>query len=417
MNKTVYIRKKRKFRDISSIIIMLISSISIIYIIICGFKNSSLVSNDLTSKLFISCSLVLFLMNVSIYLCLFFLSIRFIKFLFFIVTLINIGLSIFLKNYWIICMVCTYSIFVCLLYYFSIRKNNIKYNLIVLRGSSEIFGLYRIFTYLLELFFGSLFYLLIFSFAILITQNYIRNIFLLFCISIYTSWYFFGSISFFRLLFSNIIYLEIFFETLKIKSVFFLTIKNALFSLGSVLFEGINSIIYAIFYIIIKKINNGKRISKSIMTVYLHDFLKYFEDLIKFSNHWVYSYIAVTGESYRNSMEESYYVFLHSKFKKEVESLDIRRILYILYGTLFIFYIEIILFISDNLKLYFINFGSSLRISFAIYIIYVISLSVCSFDSCSKTFLFCLDDDSNIIRIKYSKIYWKIKQILHLNED
>ncbi|KAF7682766.1 Protein PNS1 [Astathelohania contejeani] len=287
------------------------------------------------------------------------------------------------------------------IYFFYLRKN-IKYTATILKASTKII-MKNILGIVTIIFISSCLQILQLFILLMNENKKVENNFFLYFIFILQSFWTLANIAYFmRVYVGTIISLTLFKDTAgEFSSLGFEALKNSLLALGSICLGGFLLALVTTLRLLLDKNEHENRerrnIAGQIFAMILSVLLSILEDIIKCANDWSFSYLAVHGKSYVESVKGSWNVVIRGKNSVLINSLCITPILgifQILFVAIYAFIIG--LTVSDIPELF-----SETRIIGTASTIFITMFSLISFaaifDAATKSFLFSYAEDSSVV--------------------
>lgn len=194
-----------------------------------------------------------------------------------------------------------------LVIYFVYLRKQIKYAAVIAQKSTEIISknLLLILTYLLGSFcvFSSFMYLILMALLDLQAKK-MESMIANFCVFLLVFWIFFNTLYSCRVLVASTVFLKFLSDTSSAAESF----ANLFYSLGSICFGGLLiALVTALRAIVQQERDERQRSGQStILLVIVLLFIAILQDLIDYSNQWVFTYIALEGKSYVQSTKEAW---------------------------------------------------------------------------------------------------------------
>lgn len=300
-----------------------------------------------------------------------------------------------------ICIAAIYGV-ISLGLYLAVYRKHIKYSAMVLESSARIIGRYAFILGFTIVVTAAIIVLQVFIALSRVNEDAFNNriIFLLLFMQLY--WTYFNSMYFFTVFSSSIVALDIFTLGLNV-NITLESFKNTLYSLGSIAFGGLLVALIATARLAVTMRTDERErrsLISQIFSAIILFILRLLEDIVKFVNKWTFTYMAVHGDSYTNSIKNAFQAASRGNNNILLNSLVIMPII-----QLYSLGISILVFsgLALSIKVYVKNVVGYVVLFAISYVI--LSLGLSTYDSCSKAFLFAYEKDPRAVREKYFKTY------------
>lgn len=221
-------------------------------------------------------------------------------------------------------------------------------------------------------------------------------------------WCFITSINLLSAFTSSVVYLEVLETKTGESSIVTRSLFFVLMSLGSVMLAGIiTTIVYIFRCFVIKSNDQHKAVYSRILTVLFLFALNILGDIFEKINAWVFTYMAIYGTSYTNSIRKSYSELINGQNKPIMDNLIVGRLSLIAS----IFYSLVLFILSGTLAMRFkiIEYNTFYPPELAdspialpwicIMIIFIwVSLMSVAFESAANSFMFAFNKDEEAVK-------------------